>query len=394
MKETAEKRKQLLLVGSLLLLTVMLMVFFKYNAPQFGEMVKKGHENLLDFYAQNLRPIFAAEGLTNKEVFNFAVSGSLPIDKDENKYFQVGTNPEGEAFYEIKNISPAPLETDYYDSFISKHRLDEEQIASLDSILKSYQPDIFTSLLSDNDKAYAVNKGVNELLTALRLDLQNFAFNNLHMSSSNDSASENLLDSLSSLARELKSINREEFLLITPDTVLNILSNIDPESMDFFVSDEYDDFIFHFTPVTLNDSVHIFSNDSALIKLTLHSSSVDSKESIAKYFSLKFSDSFDKSLSIAFEADTNTGSFGLSILEEENDSLVSVNMKFDVNNLTRFIGASISAFADMDLDDSEDLEIKLDSLVRKFEIITVDSLKKSGGNIRAEIKNNFPHRKK
>ena len=94
--------KKYLPVSSLILLTILLMIFFRYKKNDIGRLIESGKENLISFYAQNLKPLFATTDISNEDVFNFALYQSIPIDKQNNKILTVTNQDADNQVYEIK----------------------------------------------------------------------------------------------------------------------------------------------------------------------------------------------------------------------------------------------------------------------------------------------------
>mgnify|MGYP000896189243 FL=1 len=75
-------------VVGLILLTIGLMIIFKNNSSNLKDLP----DDLISFYAKNLKPLFYQTSITEEDIFNFALYQNIPIDKQNNKLLQIGLN--------------------------------------------------------------------------------------------------------------------------------------------------------------------------------------------------------------------------------------------------------------------------------------------------------------
>jgi anti-sigma factor RsiW len=75
-------------------LAILLMVFLKFHPGALDRLVEQQKVNLAGFYQENLRPLFFASDLSNEDVFNFAFSKQLPLDKSNGQYLKLGYDQE------------------------------------------------------------------------------------------------------------------------------------------------------------------------------------------------------------------------------------------------------------------------------------------------------------
>lgn len=388
--EATEKRKQLLLLSALILLTLALMIFFKYNSSKMTSLIKSGQDNLLAFYANSLKPIFEPSEITNKDVFNFAISGTLPLDSAKTKILKLDNPDNGEIVYTIEDLKAKPLNEDYYDSFITSQKLNEKEIAGLDSLLNNYKSDLFISVMKGDSNSYAINKSMKEVLASLRLDLQKFDFNK-NAGKFNPTVAVKL-DSVKNLLRTQIAAEKNKYLLVTPDTLVNIIAEVNNSLKDAFNSEEFKNAFRSFKVSTggLNslspESRVIF--DSSSIRISVADSLDIRLESLANNFLLNVTDS-NKFVSLIFSADTSSGKLGFSVFGKEKDSAFAVDMNLDAGKLTEFIGASIATFSKVSNANDEAVEEKLDSLMRKYKFLDVDTAKSNEEiiKIKNKIKN-------
>ena len=90
------------------IIAIFLMVILKFNPGIIDEMVEQQKTNLSGFYTENLKPLLLTAGFTNEDIFNFALSKQLPLDKSNSKYLLLGSKPNGDNYFEIKKASLIP----------------------------------------------------------------------------------------------------------------------------------------------------------------------------------------------------------------------------------------------------------------------------------------------
>jgi hypothetical protein len=98
-KKTVSTKTYLPWVG-LIVLTIILMVIFKFTEQGYSDIQEKG-ENILAQYTRNLSPLYSKTDLTDEDVFNFALYNKLPIDKRNKKILSLESNSYGNEELEI-----------------------------------------------------------------------------------------------------------------------------------------------------------------------------------------------------------------------------------------------------------------------------------------------------
>lgn len=210
-------KKYLPAVG-LTALTILLMIFFKMNSNKGAKIFEEGKVLLADFYIQNLKPLFYDSPISREDVFEFAVNSQIPIDKNDNKSLQIGTDNTGEEFFQIIN-TPANQSVNNYSSFKTILKLNKNEEASLDSILDSYIEDLYTAVLVNDDNTYAVNSDLNLLKKAIEYDLYGFTskVNNDVSSNAKLKQDQRRLDRF---VYNFRNNDRSNFIVFAQDTIL------------------------------------------------------------------------------------------------------------------------------------------------------------------------------
>lgn len=226
--------KKYLPVASIILLTFLLMVFFRSHKRSISKLIEEGKNNLISFYAQNLKPLFASTEITNEDVFNFALYKSLPIDKDNKKLLLVSHEGEDNRVFEVKPASYVPF-TNNYERFTNYLELSPDEKNRVDSILGAYKKEIYLSVLKSDQNAIAINPQLGDLQKAVLADLiafsekvdknktyEIFPLNNKTFN----------VENLRSFALSAKEIPNNDYIFITPDTVFQTEFKIDTKAIE------------------------------------------------------------------------------------------------------------------------------------------------------------------
>jgi len=226
-------RKYIPLVG-IILLTFLLMIFFKSNKNRISRLIEEGKNNLVAFYTQNLKPLFASTEITNEDVFNFALYQTLPLDKDKKKLLLVSEESNNNQIFEVKDATYIPY-TNNYERFTDYLGLNSDQIYRVDSILGAYKKEIYLSVLKSDNNAIAINPKLSDLQKAILADLIAFS------EKVNPPKTYNLfplneksinINNLISFANLTKEKANNDFIFITPDTVFQTKCEIDAKAFD------------------------------------------------------------------------------------------------------------------------------------------------------------------
>ncbi len=155
-------------------LAIVLMVFLKFNPDIIDRLVEQQKTNLAGFYQENLKPLFYASNLSNEDVFNFAFTKQLPLDKSNGQYLKLGYDPSGKEFFEIKT-DEAGSPADNLEKFAAKLKLNSRQRLQVDSILESYAEDLQSQVLVNDKNTVAINPNLWNYNKAIVADIMSFA---------------------------------------------------------------------------------------------------------------------------------------------------------------------------------------------------------------------------
>ncbi len=222
----------------LIFLTISLMLFFKHNKRDISKMIEEGKNNLLSFYAENLKPLLYQTKISDEDIFNFALYNTLPLDKDRNKILEISGGQSGSDTFVIKSTRYNP-NTKNYETFVKYMGMNDVQKEEADSILNSYKKEIYSSILVNEKNTYAVNPKLGELQQAVLADLVTFA-QKINQAKSKDLFAENFnyhdKNEFANIISSAKKISQNEYLLITPDTVARSYFKWDQEKFNKHLS--------------------------------------------------------------------------------------------------------------------------------------------------------------
>jgi hypothetical protein len=129
-----------------------------------------------DWYEQSMlseRVKTLASTLTNDDVFNFALTGLLPVDKENGKMLQFGDQPSRGHFVEAEEATSQPVRMTAA-RLIRQLKLDRSQSVALDSILQDYRNRIENSMLVSQEadsQFMAINADVWAMNKVLMVDI-------------------------------------------------------------------------------------------------------------------------------------------------------------------------------------------------------------------------------
>lgn len=223
----------------LIFLTISLMFFFKHNKRGISKMIEEGKNNLLSFYAENLKPLLYQTNITDEDVFNFALYNTLPLDKDRNKILEISDSQPDKNTFVIKSTGFNP-KTKNYDTFVKYMGMSKIEKDEVDSILSAYKTEIYSSILVNEKNTYAVNPKLREIQQAVLADLVSFA-QKINQSKSKDLFAEhfdyNDRTEFAKIISSAKKIPQNEYLLITPDTVARSYFKWNREKFSQYLND-------------------------------------------------------------------------------------------------------------------------------------------------------------
>ncbi len=360
------------------LVTIALLLFFKYNKKDVENLLDNSKNNLLAFYTQNLKPLVYKTNLTNEDVFNFALHNNLPIDKNEQKILQLGLNEDsGNNSFEIKPAVINP-DTKNYEKFIQYLRLNGQQIKDLDSVLNSYKNEIYTSVLLNDHNTVAVNPKISVIRDAVVTDLMEFAkkINYRKIKKDLPEYVEFEEKKIKSSIENVLNAKNADFIVFTPDTIIQLPCKVDEIHLNEQLSNiEEIDFELKFVdePKGFNEKI-ILDIDSGHFKAVLpksiyrivhHEHEIDSLENKIAMITEKLN-----SLSFSLTSDENP--VLKMMINTLNDSVDNYTFKFDMNIKTMDSMIENSMIANEKI--WEEFGLKMDSLAIELENNWSDSL--------------------
>jgi DNA-binding protein YbaB len=210
-------------VTGFLVLTVLLMIFLKYNPQIIEHLVEQQKTNLAGFYTQNLKPLLFAANLTNEDIFNFAFNHQLPLDKTNSQYLQLGYDTTGNGFFEIKTGNIASNENNL-NRFIKTLNLNPQQKVKVDSILQNYAEDLQSQVLVNDKNTVAINPNIWNYNKAVLADIIAFA------NSANKKEFAKICpvgltnydkNSIETGVNKIKQTKDNHYIFFTPDTIFS-----------------------------------------------------------------------------------------------------------------------------------------------------------------------------
>lgn len=196
---------------------------FKSKKNNISNFLEDGKNNLVS-YLKEMNPLYAKTNITNEDLFNFAFYKSLPLDKNSNKVLVI----ENEGNKEIIEIKTIPIKnTDNYNSYINYLDAKSTNKTKVDSILKSYKSKIYQNVFSSKNNAYAINPSIISIRENLLKDLLNIS------QKINPVKSVELFGKLNSNIAQIDIQKYSpNFLIITPDTVVETKINFDRKKLE------------------------------------------------------------------------------------------------------------------------------------------------------------------
>ena len=208
-------------VAGVTVATIVLMLFLKANPYFFDSIIEEQKSKLSGLYTENLKPLFVTAGLTNEDIFNFALYRKLPLDKERGQYLQLGANADGSEFFEIKAAS-LKEDKNEFENFISALELNQKQKKQIDSILESYAEDIQTQVLVNENKTVAISPKLWNYNKAIFADIMAFAKDaNREQFVKIVPAEYSKLErpKLMEIAHVVKNAADSDYIFVTPDTI-------------------------------------------------------------------------------------------------------------------------------------------------------------------------------
>jgi DNA-binding protein YbaB len=203
------------------LTTIFLMLFLRSNPDFFDTIIEEQKSKLAGLYTENLKPLFITAGLTNEDIFDFALYRKLPLDRERGQYLMLGSNEDGSNYFEIKTASMVENNNDF-EKFISALNLNEKQKIQIDSILDFYAQDMQEQILVNENNTVAISPKLWNYNKAIFADVMAFAkecngeqFTKIVPAGFRDIDKPQLVE----IAEVVKAASDSDYIFMTPDTI-------------------------------------------------------------------------------------------------------------------------------------------------------------------------------
>ncbi len=209
-------------------ITTILMIVLKLNPGIMNNLLNSQKSNIKAFYKQNLKPLLYAADLSNEDIFNFAFFHRLPLDERKNQFLQLGSDPNGHRYFEIKTAAMQPANNNL-NKFVKRLKLNKKQQLQVDSILTSYAGDLQNQILVNNKNTIAINPNLWNYNKALTADLLTFAVksNKKQFDKAVPSGFSKYNKTVAQLVHEVKASKSNQYIFFTPDTIFSDSFNFD-----------------------------------------------------------------------------------------------------------------------------------------------------------------------
>lgn len=211
--------KKYLPVTPIILLTLILILIFRYNKEKVGNLIEEGKKDLVSFYMDNLYPIFSKSQITTEDIFNFALFNTIPIDKNKDKVLLITEDDKNKTVFEIKTL-PFNKNTENYERFIKDLGINKKEKEDIDSILNSYKNDITVSILANDKNTLAINPKLIDLQKVVAADLINYLLklNRVNLEKIFNHDIRNKIN-ITEFISKIRKRPYKEYIFITPDSI-------------------------------------------------------------------------------------------------------------------------------------------------------------------------------
>jgi hypothetical protein len=380
----------------LIILTLALIFFFKYRKQAISEIFEAGRNNILAFYAENLKPLLFQTTITQEDVFNFALFNSLPLDKDRNKILEISGDQSGKNTFIIKTANYNPS-TKNYETFIRYMGMDNSQKEKIDSILNSYKKEIYSSVLVNEKNTYAVNPKISELQQAVLADIVSYA-QSVDRNKSRERFSDYLSvrdeGNIAKLIGSARAIPQNEYLLITPDTVARTYFKWNKRDFDRHISELENSRLTIVPPDPGMDvrfegshpdpdkrmrarEKYSFNLDSNYLKVEIPSEAMNLSKMIQDSIRIKLNEAASQMKKISVRTGYyNTGNRKTRVPPVPEPPGIIIN-PFEIADKTLQMLSEAGFLSNLQSKDWEKFGIKMDSLSRLFKPDMNDSVKRA-----------------
>jgi hypothetical protein len=204
--------------------TILLMFVFRFNTKDINKLIEKQKFNIVDLYAKNLKPILYNADISKEDIFNFAFYNQLPLNKETHQYLALGTEKNGNSYFEIKNANYFPR-TNNLEKFMTRLNLNTKERRQVDSILESYIGDLRSQILVNDKNTIAINANLVNMNRAIAADLLSYAHNTSREALNQIIPAAYRFTGAPELTQMIKKVKngseKETYIFITPDTIFS-----------------------------------------------------------------------------------------------------------------------------------------------------------------------------
>ena len=207
----------------IVVVTIAIMLVLKFNPDMINNLIEQQKTTIAGFYKENLRPLLFASDINNEDIFNFAMYKQLPLDKKNKQLLQLGYDPSGREYFEIKNDNPKSGENNF-EKFILALELNEAQKKQIDSIINQYAEELEGQILVNENNTVAINSNLWNYQRAIQSDLLAFAENSNKNNFHRFAPATVSLSQSPHIIREvnkLRTTRNKNYIILTPDSIFS-----------------------------------------------------------------------------------------------------------------------------------------------------------------------------
>lgn len=230
--------------AAFVVLTGVVLFFFWLNPMFINKHIDEQKLNLVEFYSQNLRPLFEDKNLTTAQVFDFAFNNSIVLDTNSKHELHIDAREGNSAIIEVR-LSDGRIETIKFEDFVERLEISDEGRDEIDSILNYYAPKIASSILVNDNNSIAINSDLVGLQEAVRAEVYNVAM------AYNSKGLQVVMPQvplirdrqhIAQFVSQVKNTNSNRFLVFSPDTVFTMQLFIDADSLSREIEKNWEEF--------------------------------------------------------------------------------------------------------------------------------------------------------
>ena len=380
--------------AALLLVTVILMIYFKQN-KSLESYVIEGKSNLINYYTENLKPLFFKTEITNEDVFNFALHKNIPVDKVKNDLLQINNEDERGNSFEIKpGVWKAG--TKNFNKYVNYLNLNKSEVSRLDSILTLYKDDLYTSILLDDSNTIAVSPNIYHLQKAIYADIFQFTETLKHEQKGKDQDKRSAASNYNMVVSKYEKMHPNEFIIFAQDTIFESECEYDKEKLKarlWEVKGNIEELKNEMKNADFKEKYKVDAFPTKDLKSVNEKLVYEISSDIKKVYVPK---AFTSSINIPdlgeirFEIDKSSDAINEDKIKLKTDSLLnnlvisisgsidnalssSFNFDFNIDEIDDVTNESLNFLESSDLEDWSKFGLKVDSLARSFEFYYGDS---------------------